>query len=89
MRKYRLEFTKSAKKHLAKLDKPTQALIVKWLEQNLQDTTKPRAQGKALTGQFSHLWRYRVGNYRILAEIHDNTITIEVVKIGHRKEIYK
>ncbi|HFI0579337.1 TPA: type II toxin-antitoxin system RelE/ParE family toxin [Streptococcus suis] len=89
MQKYRLELTKRAMKDLAKLDKPTQALIVKWLQQNLQDTTTPRAQGKALTGQLSHLWRYRVGNYRILAEIHDNTITIEVVKIGHRKDIYK
>ncbi|HFI0298643.1 TPA: type II toxin-antitoxin system RelE/ParE family toxin [Streptococcus suis] len=89
MQKYRLELTKRAMKYLAKLDKPTQALIVKWLQQNLQDTTTPRVQGKALTGQLSHLWRYRVGNYRILAEIHDNTITIEVVKIGHRKDIYK
>ncbi|HFI0403598.1 TPA: type II toxin-antitoxin system RelE/ParE family toxin [Streptococcus suis] len=89
MQKYRLELTKRAMKDLAKLDKPTQALIVKWLQQNLQDTTTPRSQGKALTGQLSHLWRYRVGNYRILAEIHDNTITIEVVKIGHRKDIYK
>ncbi|HFI0648154.1 TPA: type II toxin-antitoxin system RelE/ParE family toxin [Streptococcus suis] len=89
MQKYRLELTKRAMKDLAKLDKPTQALIVKWLQQNLQDTTTPRVQGKALTGQLSHLWRYRVGNYRILAEIHDNTITIEVVKIGHRKDIYK
>lgn len=89
MQKYRLELTKRAMKDLANLDKPTQALIVKWLQQNLQDTTTPRAHGKALTGQLSHLWRYRVGNYRILAEIHDNTITIEVVKIGHRKDIYK
>ncbi|HEL1618705.1 TPA: type II toxin-antitoxin system RelE/ParE family toxin [Streptococcus suis] len=89
MQKYRLELTKRAMKDLTKLDKPTQALIVKWLQQNLQDTTTPRVQGKALTGQLSHLWRYRVGNYRILAEIHDNTITIEVVKIGHRKDIYK
>ncbi|HFI0214242.1 TPA: type II toxin-antitoxin system RelE/ParE family toxin [Streptococcus suis] len=89
MQKYRLELTKRAMKDLAKLDKPTQALIVKWLQQNLQDTATPRAQGKALTGQLSHLCRYRVDNYRILAEIHDNTITIEVVKIGHRKDIYK
>ncbi|HFI0467888.1 TPA: type II toxin-antitoxin system RelE/ParE family toxin [Streptococcus suis] len=89
MQKYRLELTKRAMKDLAKLDKPTQALIVKWLQQILQDTATPRGQGKALTGQLSHLWRYRVGNYRILAEIHDNTITIEVVKIGHRRDIYK
>ncbi len=50
MQKYRLELTKRAMKDLAKLDKPTQALIVKWLQQNLQDTTTPRSQGKALTG---------------------------------------
>ncbi|HFI0238037.1 TPA: type II toxin-antitoxin system RelE/ParE family toxin [Streptococcus suis] len=59
------------------------------IKRAMKDLAKLDKPTQALTGQLSHLWRYRVGNYRILAEIHDNTITIEVVKIGHRRDIYK
>ena len=55
---------------------------------NLIDTVNPRLHGKALQGEYSGLWRYRVGKYRIIANIQDETITILIVDIGHRSRIY-
>ena len=49
----------------------------------------PRLWGKSLTGSLNEKWRYRVGDYRILCVIKDHIVTIEVVSIGHRKDIYK
>ena len=49
----------------------------------------PRLQGKALTGKYSGLWRYRVGDYRLICNIEDNTVTILVLALGHRKDVYK
>ena len=48
----------------------------------------PRATGKALQGEFSGLWRYRVGDYRLICEIRENELVILVLEIGHRKNIY-
>ena len=49
----------------------------------------PRALGKALKGELGDLWRYRVGNIRIICDIQDNVLTILVVKMGHRKDVYQ
>jgi mRNA interferase RelE/StbE len=49
----------------------------------------PRLSGKALQGDLKGLWRYRVGNYRLIAQIKDNELIILVIEIGHRKEVYK
>lgn len=86
---YQLKYTKKALKQLGKLDRPTRAQIVKWIDKNLYHTTNPRLHGKGLVGERSGEWRYRVGNYRILATIDDNTITIEVFQIEHRSTVYK
>ncbi|MCY3067574.1 MULTISPECIES: type II toxin-antitoxin system RelE family toxin [Aerococcus] len=63
--------------------------ILSWIEKNLVNTEYPRKQGKALKGDLSAYWRYRVGNYRLIAEIKDNTIEINIINIRHRKDIYK
>jgi mRNA interferase RelE/StbE len=47
-----------------------------------------RSRGKGLSGRLSGLWRYRVGDYRMICDIHDNEITIYVVEVGHRKDVY-
>lgn len=49
----------------------------------------PRTKGKALSGKLNHLWRYRVGSYRILAEIQDDKLIVLVVRVGHRSNVYK
>ena len=86
---YTVEFTRSAKKDLKKLDKPTVSLIIGWIRKNLEGTLDPRVYGKSLTGNRRDQWRYRVGDYRILANIDDERIIICVVSVGHRKNIYE
>ena len=88
-KKYSVEFAKKAVKALSKLDKPTKALLYSWIKQNLDGCTNPRFTGKPLSGNFKGAWRYRVGDYRIIADIRDDTLIILIVNIGHRREIYK
>lgn len=86
---YSVIFTAGARKELHKLDRYTAALILGWIEKNLSGCPNPRAFGKPLVANHQGKWRYRVGNYRLLAQIDDKTITILVVKIAHRREVYK
>ena len=77
--KYRVLFTEGAKNELKKLDRHTAALIIGWIEKNLEGCENPRAKGKGLTANRSGQWRYRVGDYRILAEIEDDKIIIMII----------
>lgn len=86
--KYKVEYTAQAVKQLKKLDKHTAALIYGWIDKNLVDCENPRLHGKGLTANRSGQWRYRIGDYRLIAEIQDEIITILLLNIGHRKEIY-
>ena len=85
---YSVEYSLGAIRDLKKLDKPTRLLIASWIEKNLVGCEDPRAHGKALKGDRRGEWRYRVGDYRILANIQDDKILILVLKIGHRREVY-
>ena len=87
--KYRVEFTKAALKELKKLDKSTAAMILGWVRKNLEDCSDPRQHGKGLTANRCGQWRYRVGDYRLLADIQDDKIVFLIVHVGHRSEIYK
>ena len=80
---YRVEFTKSALKQLKKMDKATAALIVGWIRKNLQGCDNPRVHGKGLTADKSGQWRYRFGEYRIIAEIEDDIVLVLVIAVGH------
>ena len=86
--RYSVEFTEKAKKQLAKLDKHIARLIISWLYKNLQNCEDPRAHGKCLTANRSGQWRYRVGDYRLLADIQDDKVIILILALGHRSEIY-
>lgn len=86
---YDVVYEKKALKQLSKLDKGQQKMIMAWINKNLVQTDNPRQQGKALKGELKEYWRYRVGNYRLLADIHDEAIEIIIIQIGHRKDIYK
>lgn len=85
---YQILTTDKFDKTFKKLDKQTQRIIKSWIEKNLMGTENPRIHGKGLTSSRSDLWRYRVGSYRILAEINDNEITLILIDIGHRRNIY-
>ncbi len=88
---YHVEYSDDAKKSLSKMKKkdPMEALrIYNWIGKNLVDCDDPRKTGKALTGQYKGSWRYRVGDYRILAEIRDDVLVILLIDIGHRSTVY-
>lgn len=84
---YRVELTEVAGRAFDKLDKPVQKRL-----QNLFDRMAllpdPRTIGEALHGDLKGLWKYRAGEWRVIAEIHDGTLIIYVVKIAHRSKAY-
>ena len=85
---YHVEFSENALKTLKKLDKFTVRIIYEWIEKNLEGCEDPRAHGKALFANRHGQWRYRIGDYRIIALILDDKLIIQVINIGHRKTIY-
>ena len=87
--KYKLAISEYAKKQLKKLDRHTFTIITNWMLKNLENCENPRLHGKALTANRVGQWRYRVGDYRILAEIRDSELIILVIEVGHRSKIYK
>lgn len=87
--KYQVVYTRAAVKQLKKMDRKIAALIISFIEDKLLDCENPRAYGKALQGNLSNIWRYRIGDYRVLAKIQDHVLVITVVEVGHRKNIYE
>ena len=83
-----VEYSKTAMNTIKKMDSSTSKLIRTWIEKNLINTENPRIKGKALTSDLKGLWRYRVGDYRILADIQDDKIVILILDIRHRSKIY-
>ena len=86
---YHVVFSKDALKQLKKMDRHNAALILGWIRKNLEGCENPRILGKGLTSNRSGQWRYRIGDYRIIAEIQDQNIIILVLNISHRSDIYK
>ncbi len=85
---YKVKFTDKALKTLQKMDKQIAKMIIAWIEKHLEDCHDPRLQGKGLSHNKKNIWRYRVGNYRLLANIQEDELIILVIDVGHRKEIY-
>ena len=87
---WNIELSLAAKKDLSKIGTAEAQRILKFLYQRVRLMENPRQTGKQLVGaSLSDLWRYRVGDYRILCRIEDQKKSILVVEIGHRREIYK
>ena len=82
---WQIEIRKSAEKEIKQLDKKAQSDILRFLRERV--VGDPRQTGKALKGEFGDLWRYRVGNYRIICDIQDEIITVLVLRVGHRKDL--
>lgn len=85
---YQVETTPRFDKEFKKLDRYTQRMVKAWIEKNLIDCENPRHHGKALTANLNGLWRYRIGDYRIISQIEDNMLVILALTIGHRRNIY-
>jgi mRNA interferase RelE/StbE len=85
---YSVKTTAKFDKQIRKLDKSTALRITNWLRRNIDSTRRPRLRGKALKGSLKDLWCYRIGTYRVLAQIHDNELVILCVTVEHRRSVY-
>ena len=86
---WRIELTRTAEKQIKKLDRAAQNSILTFLRDRLKAAPDPRQWGKALQGEKRGLWRYRVGDYRLICDIQDERMTILVLELGHRKDVYR
>lgn len=86
---WQIELSATAAKQLAKLDRHDAKRIAAFLRERLASIDDPRQLGKALTGPLGGLWRYRVGNYRIICDLQGKRLVILVLEIGHRGVIYR
>ena len=84
---WRIELTETASKQLSKIGKVDAKRITTFLRERIGDD--PRASGKALAGPLGGLWRYRVGDYRVVCELQDVVMRVLVVPIGNRREVYR
>ena len=87
---WKVELDKSAEKELDKLDRQTAKRILVFLNERVSKRDDPRSIGEALKGaKLGNLWKYRVGDYRIIADIQDKVLRIYVLRLGNRREIYR
>jgi mRNA interferase RelE/StbE len=87
---WQIKFDDSAKKDLAKLDKQIAKRITAFMRERVAVLDNLRSLGDALKGsELGEFWKYRVGDYRIIASIEDSAVRILMVKIGNRREVYR
>ena len=86
---YKVEYSKTTKKQIKKMDPYIKIMIMNWINKNLVGCNDPREQGKALRGNSENQWRYRVGDYRLICDIVDDRLILLILSIGHQKEVYK
>lgn len=87
---WRIELSDSAHRELEKLDQAQRPRILKFLHERLRPLENPRSIGPALQGsRFGEFWKYCVGDYRLIAKIEDARVLILVLRIGHRREVYR
>lgn len=84
-----VEFDDRAAKELRKLDRQAQQDRLRYLRKRVATKEDPRRFGKPLSGDLALLWRYRVRDYRIICHIEDEKLLVLVLRLGHRKDIYK
>ena len=86
---WKIEFTPEAEKQLERLDKQVAKRITRFLKERVAVLEDPRALGEPLKGRLREFWRYRVGDYRILCHIEKGRLLVLVVRVGHRRDVYK
>jgi mRNA interferase RelE/StbE len=87
-RVWRIEFDSDAVRDLRKLGAESERLILRYLRQRIATSEDPRRFGRPLTADLKGLWRYRIGDYRIVASIEEDRFVVLVVTVGHRREVY-
>jgi mRNA interferase RelE/StbE len=84
-----LQFTPDAARDIKKLDRSVAARILKTLESPVAQAANPRKLGRPLKGEDSGYWRWRIGDYRVVGIVRDETVTILVVRVAHRSAVYR
>ena len=87
MTRWQLETSARFDKAARKLDRQMLRRIKVYLDE-VRELEDPRSRGKGLAGNLAGYWRYRIGDYRVIAEIRDNTLVIVAIGLGHRSDIY-
>jgi len=86
---WQVEFSRTAERQITKLDQEAQSSILRFLRERVQSAPDPRQVGRPLRGDKKGLWRYRVGDYRIICDIQDERVVVLVLLVGHRKDVYR
>ena len=86
--KWTVEIKPKTLKELGKFEKKTRNRIFNFLDSLVEDFDSPRSVGKSMKGGHKGLWRYRVGDYRLICQLQDNVLLVVVAQIGHRKDVY-
>ncbi len=81
--------TQTAERQIKKLDRTAQLSILRFLRERIEPCDDPRQWGKPLRGEKRGLWRYRVGDYRLICDIQDEKITVVILEVGNRKDVYR
>ena len=84
---YKVEYSPEAQRQIDKLDRPVAARIIKLMDR-VQELPDPRALGEALHGDLKDFVKYRAGDWRVVASIHDRVLQVEVIEIAHRSKAY-
>ncbi|OGA06405.1 MAG: addiction module toxin RelE [Betaproteobacteria bacterium RIFCSPHIGHO2_12_FULL_69_13] len=84
-----VEIADTAERQLRKLDPPVRRRIVDWLDDRIEGCKNPRHFGEALKGGRAGLWRYRIGDYRVICDIQDGRLVVLALAVGHRREVYR
>lgn len=86
---WNVEWDDTARHELRKLDRTIQQRILRYFRERIMVDDDPRRFGKALQHELQGLWRYRIGDYRAVCQIQEETITVLVLAVGHRRYIYR
>lgn len=86
---WKIELDVRAAKELSQLDNQQSKRILRFLRDRVAALDNPRAIGECLRGELGEFWKYRVGDYRLICKIQDHIVTVVVIKIGHRREVYR
>jgi mRNA interferase RelE/StbE len=84
-----VEFDDRARRELRKLDPGAQQEILRYLRERIAGSADPRQFGKPLRMNLAGLWRYRVGQYRLICRFEEDRFVVLVIKVGHRREVYE
>jgi mRNA interferase RelE/StbE len=86
--RWRVEFDRDAAKELRNLGEPARRTILRYLRGRIATADDPRRFGKPLAGELTGLWRYRVGDYRLVVTFEDDRLIVLILRVAHRREVY-